>query len=665
MTKCSITRLSAICFAALLAACSGSSGSDGAPGAKGDTGDQGPQGVAGPVTMTNESCMVCHASTRLVPTATSHALSFATGTQDSLVLSNVTVADSGGHPAISFHVANSAGPVTNIANGDLRVFVAGQIPGAASDYFARWVQERSGTFDNGSGTQNYPFGTLANLTGGDYTYTLAALTANAPAASTYQRIFLRVSKTGMNTANAIYDFDKAAVATPVANVRDIVPTAACNSCHVARIADHGHGGGYNVEGSCVVCHSPLLDESPFSATPHDMQALGYDFPTMIHQIHSATNHTALKGNGSDWSKVTYPNVMKNCATCHTGGTASDNWKNKPSRMACGSCHTGVDFATGANHLGGPRDNDTSCVACHDAANITAKHSTAPTGKNIPEYDATLSITPPANGTHYVAGEAPVVTVTLKNHADGTDVAAALYTTAKDSAGVAGGGLAVSRLYVYGPRTAPKPVLTAAAAATPMAQANNLFVPSTDTNVKTDSAGFKYQLAAIPAGMTPGTYMVRFYAGDYGYKSDTDYVTSSNAFTTIQIGTATAQKKVSGDCTKCHGTAPAPFHDARHGVVFDTDECISCHDLSGGHAAPLSNRVHAVHSGSVTGDIMNISWAETEYPVGTKNGGAQNCAVCHDSTSTQFQQNVSEVSCRGCHADNVGATDHMLQNGGKY
>jgi len=613
--------------------------------------------------------MVCHATTRIAPTALSHQLPFTTGTQDSLAISGVSV-DNTASPNIkvTFSVANSAGAVATIAATDLRFYVAGLIPyvspGAASntfgsDFFYRWLYERSAT--------GYTFGTFTNNGGGSYTYTSAGVIGSAPADSTIQRIFLRVSKTGMNTADATYDFNKSdAAMASVANPRDIIPSAACNACHVARIADHGHGGGYNITEACVVCHSPLYSD-PANPTL-DMAAEGFDLPTMVHQIHSAINHTLLNGLGMDWSAVTYPGNMKTCVTCHTGGALSDNWKNKPTRLSCGSCHTSVNFATGANHPspGGIRTDDSQCGLCHGAAYIETKHSTAPTGMNVPEYTATMTITPPATPPFYVAGETPTVTITLKTNPGGTDVPAALYTAPKHAAGITDVGLSGARLYVYGPRTDPKPVLTVGAAVTPVpTQATQLFVPSTDANVLTDSTGFKYKLQPIPTGMK-GTYLLRFYAQNYGYKSATDYVTSSNVFTPIQIGTATADKKISGDaCVTCHGSLTAPFHDARHAVVFDTDECVSCHDLSGNHADALANRVHAVHAAEIAGDILGISWADVEYPVGAKNGGVKNCAVCHTSGNVQFQANVHEMSCMGCHADNPGAMDHMRQNGGKY
>ena len=36
----------------------------------------------------------------------------------------------------------------------------------------------------------------------------------------------------------------------------------------------------------------------------------------------------------------------------------------PTRAACGSCHDDVNFATGANHPGGPQFDDNECATCH-------------------------------------------------------------------------------------------------------------------------------------------------------------------------------------------------------------------------------------------------------------------------------------------------------------
>ncbi len=67
-----------------------------------------------------------------------------------------------------------------------------------------------------------------------------------------------------------------------------------------------------------------------------------------------------------------------------------------------------------------------------------------------------------------------------------------------------------------------------------------------------------------------------------------------------------------------------MHKNDHAAPFDTDECLACHDQSGGHADPIFNRVHAIHSNDSTGDATNYTagvlnsplrrdWAEVTYP----------------------------------------------------
>jgi hypothetical protein len=231
----------------------------------------------------------------------------------------------------------------------------------------------------------------------------------------------------------------------------------------------------------------------------------------------------------------------------------------------------------------------------------------------------------------------------------------------------------------------------------MTQYTYLFTGGTDPRVLTDGTGFRYKVT-IPSGLASGTYMVRARFADFGYAGTTepftDYKVESIAFQNIQIGSATVTLKVSGDaCTDCHGAGTLTVHDARHVVVFNTDECISCHDYSGGHAAALSNRVHAVHAASATGDMLQpyggpydpaVNWSEVTYPLSsfsssntpagsptwssgtpTNTGGIGRCGICHDSGNTSYRRVTHEVACLGCHGDRTGAIDHMLQSGGAY
>ena len=54
-----------------------------------------------------------------------------------------------------------------------------------------------------------------------------------------------------------------------------------------------------------------------------------------------------------YNEVLFPQDLRNCTKCHDGSATStaqtaqgDNWKNAPSRRACGACHDGINFATG-------------------------------------------------------------------------------------------------------------------------------------------------------------------------------------------------------------------------------------------------------------------------------------------------------------------------------
>jgi Cytochrome c7 and related cytochrome c len=120
--------------------------------------------------------------------------------------------------------------------------------------------------------------------------------------------------------------------------------------------------------------------------------------------------------GVKYNEVGFPQDIRNCTKCHDGSDTStartaqgDNWKNAPSRLACGACHDGINFATGQGvtladalkglmsttshggfaHGGLSQADDSQCKNCHTADNIDVVH---------------LPITPPnLNSGLHVAG----------------------------------------------------------------------------------------------------------------------------------------------------------------------------------------------------------------------------------------------------------------------
>jgi OmcA/MtrC family decaheme c-type cytochrome len=693
----------------------------GPPGSPGPPAPNEPTVPDGGPTATGETCRACHGTGKISAIAETHP-----GPGMDVTLSDIILTNPAGTPSVSFNAATDDGPVTDLVFDDIRFYIADLVPADtptagggtwSSPYFERWAYESTS-----SGTPTGIFDTT-DAVNGNYTYTFvtgfgsAAALAEAPDYSEThtQRLVFTVAGhydadgyAVTNNAVGFLDFvtptDGGAVTTSVSQ-RMFVTTGACTKCHGEPFQQAFHATTYPDTLACVICHSPL---GPDGDRMQDDSAY---LSVFIHKIHAAMDITrkstgeplfgeAVRGLG--YNAVTYPRDIENCVVCHSNpnnlalgsGDNIDNWMNNPTAEVCGSCHVDVDFTTGENHEGGIRPNNT-CAVCHPATGIgfgmsvtEAHEKTPPDEMNVPEYNVNLDITPPVNGSYYVAGEEPEVRVTLTDYATGNPVDSTIYTTGQDDPGVSGGGLSVAGLYVYGPRTEPVPVLATDTVTDPdfdnstdtPTQAHSLFVGGNDTLVTTDSSSFGYQLLEIPDGMTAGTYMVRVRIGDYGRINDVDYHIESTAFTTIQIGTATVSPKVAGNaCISCHGTETAPYHEIRHASVFDTDECLSCHDQSGNHAIPLANRLHALHSTNSAGDIYNIQggsrdWSHVTFPQNIQSfltgqltdDGLPRCVGCHTSDADTYKTMPYMMPCVGCHANpEFSDIEHMRQNGGPF
>ena len=628
---------------------------------------------------TSESCAVCHGEEKTVDVALNHP--------DPAPALNVTVTaitDIGaGLLEVSFSLADEAGdPVTGIALGGNRFYISDMVPAGTptaswgtwdSDYPERWAYERD--------SAGYPLGTWAELGLGDYTYTFATALGSAEAlleapdydANHTQRLVMRVDGRDYGLTRAVGIQDFLVDGTLVDPVRVSAATDGCTKCHSSEMDNAAHGGSYLDTRACLMCHSPIGHYGD------EMQTDDAWLTPLIHKLHAAIPMPAFDNRigGLGYGAVTYPQEIQNCATCHTGNNfETDDWKTHPTAEACGSCHDDVDFPVGTNHGPAelPQADNASCHLCHTDVLIEEKHALVEAAVDVPEFDVNLSITAPANAEYYVEGEAPMVTVTLTNHADGSDIDPAFYTTAQGDAGVTDDlALRVASVYVYGPRANALPVLATGTVTDPAfdptgspSQGHSMFTDAGDAQVMTDASGFKYQLFAIPADMAAGTYLVRVRMGDYSRVEAGDYHIESTAFTTIQIGTVDEEAKVAGDaCFDCHNTGNFHPHNERHSVVFDTDECLSCHDQSGNYARPIGNRVHAIHSANSDGDIYTIQgghrdWEHVTYPANT-----ERCVTCHTEASTYMTEQYMNP-CAGCHVENGnGVVDHMRQNGGPY
>jgi OmcA/MtrC family decaheme c-type cytochrome len=250
--------------------------------------------------------------------------------------------------------------------------------------------------DNGDGTYSYTF--LKKVTD-----SVNAGTTYDPAAT--HRLTMIVSESGNPFApvNVVKDFIPA-TGKDVTGQVDNVDGTSCLECHSSFRAKAGgtgafHGGArYDVR-ICVTCHNDQrrFTAIPGTATPPavDLDATGVvdpatgtwtgnavkvngeayiNLPVFIHKIHMGDE---LNLSGGQYTAVatpydvTFPQDAGNCAKCHRNVAQADNFKNKPSRRACGACHDDISFLAAAAvparrkaHIGGPMADDSNCVVCH-------------------------------------------------------------------------------------------------------------------------------------------------------------------------------------------------------------------------------------------------------------------------------------------------------------
>jgi predicted CXXCH cytochrome family protein len=426
-----------------------------------------------------------------------------------------------GRVTVDFRVVDAANrPVTNVPTITANIAkLRNALPSEGSNRWIPYIYRQQTVTGTGSwpapaGTSAWQAnregnGVLTNNRDGTYRYAFATNLSTAMMGTTpiaYERfrthrVVIMMGGAAGPTADAFFDF--VPDGSPLTERRDIIATAACHSCHgETQFAAHG-GDRLSIE-ACASCHVPGTID------PHGGESL--DLAVMVHRIHAGrelpsipgadgvvfdnpatpANETTDNGRFAIWGfnnvqhsydRGEFPATLTNCTKCHTGsGAQVGNWMNRPTSAACGSCHDNVNFVTGLNHGNatmrpGPMVNDGQCTTCHrptgGIAPIIPAHAGGTDPRNVPEFNATLTMTPPANGRFYVAGEAPVVSLVLRDAVTGMPVD---HTTLNEDPTAEGclappgacpprdGLLRTASLFVHGPRARRMPVLTTAARA---------------------------------------------------------------------------------------------------------------------------------------------------------------------------------------------------------
>lgn len=438
---------SAILLVLTVLACAGPPGKDGAPGATGPTGpgsDAGTLADGGPIiqgALTAETCSICHGTGALVDDLAFHKADAANALARSFAtITSVTVPNSGAiKPTVVFTVKDAATGGNPVGGLTSFAFTVAQLVPAATGGISNWraVINRNyntaadpsigGTTESSLPTAAFPAaaqatcteaptGTYSCILGDDLSAVLPLNTSfgvvtNAFVPTLPLRIGLQGSAPTPGSAasgtvqptppfNAAFDLD--GTGAPAADLKAEVLTSACNQCHQQLAA---HGGRRLDVPFCVTCHnSSSLDPSlptaqrnapdPFNGT--------VDFKRVLHKLHMGKSLPSVLAGGTftfhavDFSHVTFPQMTSNstsdagdCTACHSlvNANANDpanNWKNKPTRVACAACHdlTSFDAVAPAGftlHSGGPRADDAQCALCHASGSGVAPVDNAAPG----------------------------------------------------------------------------------------------------------------------------------------------------------------------------------------------------------------------------------------------------------------------------------------------
>jgi OmcA/MtrC family decaheme c-type cytochrome len=469
----------------------------------------------------------------------------------------------------------------------------------------------SGTTQNGDGSLTYKF--------------KSALPADYSAAATHelggqlQRLY--VVDGLVYTANPLDTFRPDG--QPVTVTREISATQVCNNCHTRLEL---HGGARREFQLCILCHTAQTID-PESGNTVDMAV-------MVHKIHMGENLPSVGdgdpyqiiGHGDeviDFSKVVFPQDIRNCATCHQGAPQAGNYLTKPGQTACGSCHDRTWFgdpnATPPGYENHPLDfeqpDDSACKTCHK-----------PTGPAVaPILEAH---TPEVN---YGPALALDITGVSAVPADEGTVAITIDFTAAD-----GDGDSIADLEAYGARVG---ALLAYPAPEFQFQASENFVGTGDPPlagyVNHGGGAYSYTLDTKAAD-NYGTYAVAM-QGRVSFTFDgSPYRRGvlSNGYTEFTLDDSVLEpRRMVADnaaCNKCHGEVRG-----HGGQRLGVEVCVMCHNTTlseEGVSVNFKDMIHRIH----TGEELNnpyFDFNEVRFP-----GKRQQCTICHveerpDETAT--------------------------------
>jgi OmcA/MtrC family decaheme c-type cytochrome len=555
-------------------------------------------------------------------------------------------------------------------------------PADASAIQAVGQDSSEGQFENlGNGRYRYTFTDLANVT--------------APVSVTWQpelthRIGIQSTGRTVPAANAVYTYQPSTGATVGILDRRIVVQSTCNSCHGDNLALHdgknSNGPGMHTGSSidakyCVTCHNPG------STDPRSGHSL--DFRVMIHKIHMGRDLPRVPGGKPytlwdkdkrprDYSGLAFAQDQRNCTNCHNPALAvtpeAHLVETNPTRAACGSCHTTVNFATGEGHsaMNIPQASDQLCSTCHSTLSelsvrathkIPSKEVSTKFQFNILDFEKTeegarirFSVTNPQNGRSYP----------IRQNSD---------------------LLRLVRIRV----TWPERPSSEYRASTSRNETAIAIDGSLHPSLEEGPNGSYFITVALPRGNNaprdPAYYSVAIEGNAWLNGREADVrarISGTSAFFNPDGTRNPGRRNIVSDaaCQTCHEQYEGPFSGHDSARTDHIQLCVHCHNVNHfdaswqpwrGASNDLLQMVHGIHGNEVlTHEYRNRGYVR--YP-----DRASNCAACHTGDSfhltrmpanrpaTQVAEDAfispKAAACMSCHNSEL-ARAHMQQNGGQ-